>query len=143
MWSVLRHPNFRRLWLSQSASVFGDALVIVGIGLFVTHLTGDPRDVGIVLAAYALPLVTFLLLGGVIADRLPRRSVMITSDLVRGSAHTLLAVLIATGAVQVWHMVAIGAVHGSAEAFFRPAYTGLVPQTVPRTRSSTPKHWAG
>lgn len=131
MFSVLRSRDFRLLWLSQSASVIGDALVIVAIGLYVTRLTGNPSDVGLVLAAYSLPLVLFLLVGGVVADRLPRQTVMIASDITRGVLHGVLALLIAVGAVRVWQMVIIGVLFGSAEAFFRPAYTGLVPQTVP------------
>ena len=131
MLTVLRARDFRLLWLGQSASTIGDALVLVAVGIFVTRLTGDPGDVGLVLAAYSLPLVVFVLLGGVLADRLPRQRVMIASDVVRCALHATLAVLIATGAVQVWHMVVIGALFGTAEAFFRPAYTGLVPQTVP------------
>lgn len=131
MLSALRSRDFRLLWLSQSASVIGDALVIVAIGLYVTRLTGDPSDVGVVLAAYAVPLVLFVLVGGVIADRLPRQVVMVVADVVRGVLHGALALLIMTGAVQVWHMVVIGLLFGTAEAFFRPAYTGLVPQTVP------------
>jgi MFS family permease len=128
--SVLRSRDFRLLWLSQSASVIGDALVIVAIGLFVTRRTGNPSDVGIVLAAYSLPLVTFILFGGVLADRLPRQLVMVVSDLIRAALHGTLAILIATDVMQIWHMVVIGVLFGTAEAFFRPAYTGLVPQTV-------------
>ena len=131
MLAVLRHRNFRLLWLGQSVSMLGDAMVIVAIGLFVTRLTGNPSDVGIVLTAYAAPLVVFVLFGGVIADRLPRQLVMITSDVVRAVLHTVLAVLIGTGTVRIWHMVVIGLLFSTAEAFFRPAYTGLVPQTVP------------
>ena len=130
MLRALRSRDFRFLWLSQSVSVIGDALVVVAIGLYVTRLTGNPTDVGIVLAAYALPLVVFVLLGGVVADRLPRQQVMVASDLCRAVLHGTLAVLIATGTVRIWHMVAIGLLFGTAEAFFRPAYTGLVPQTV-------------
>ena len=111
-------------------SVIGDALVIVAIGLFVTRRTGSAADVAFVLAAYAAPLVMFVLIGGVVADRLPRRVVMVTSDLARAALHGTLALLIATGTVRIWHMVAIGLLYGTAEAFFRPAYTGLVPQTV-------------
>jgi MFS family permease len=129
--AALRSRDFRLLWLSQSASVIGDSLVIVAIGLYVTRLTGDPSDVGIVLTAYAGPLVVFVLFGGVIADRLPRQLVMVVADVVRCVAHGVLAALIATGAVRVWHMVVIGLVYGAAQAFFQPAYTGLVPQTVP------------
>ncbi len=131
MFRALRFRDFRLLWLSQSVSVIGDALVVVAIGLYVTGLTHHPSDVALVLAAYALPMVVFLLLGGVVADRLPRQLVMLTSDLVRALLHGTLAVLIATGTVRIWHMVVIGLFYGAAEAFFRPAYTGLVPQTVP------------
>ena len=133
MLSALRSRDFRLLWLGQSASTLGDALLIVAVGLFVTDLTGDPRDVGMVLAAYVLPLVVFLLVGGVIADRLPRQTVMIAADLIRGVLHGTLAVLIATGAVRIWHMVLIGLLFGTSQAFFQPAYSGLVPQTVPES----------
>ncbi|MEP6462891.1 MAG: MFS transporter [Frankiaceae bacterium] len=131
MISALHSRNFRLLWLSQSISVLGDALVIVAVGLYVTRLTGKPSDVGLVLAAYALPMVALILIGGVIADRLPRQIVMVVTDLTRAVLHGTLAVLIATNTVRVWHMVVIGLAFGVAEAFFRPAYTGLVPQTVP------------
>ena len=130
MLSALSARDFRLLWLSQTASVIGDALVLVAVGLFVTRLTGDPSDVGLVLVAYSLPLVLLVLLGGVVADRLPRQRVMVVSDVVRAVLHGTLAVLILTGAVRVWHMVVIGLLFGTAEAFFRPAYTGLVPSTV-------------
>jgi MFS family permease len=131
VFSVLRSRDFRLLWLSQSASMVGDGLVIVAIGLFVTRLTGDPSDVGLVLAAYSVPLVLFVLVGGVFADRLPRQTVMVVADVVRCVLHGILALLIATGAVRVWQMVLIGILYGTAQAFFQPAYTGLVPQTVP------------
>lgn len=130
MLTALRSRDFRLLWVSQSVSMIGDALVIVAIGLFVTGLTDRSSDVAFVLAAYAAPLVAFVLIGGVLADRLPRQTVMVTSDLVRAVLHGTLAVLIATGTVRIWHMIVIGLLYGTAEAFFRPAYSGLVPQTV-------------
>jgi MFS family permease len=129
--SALRSRDFRLLWLSQSASVIGDGLVVLVIGLFVTRLTGNPSDVGIVLAAYVLPLVFLLLVGGVVADRLPRQLVMVVSDSVRCVLHTTLALLIALDVVRIWQMVVIGLLYGTAQAFFQPAYTGLVPQTLP------------
>jgi MFS family permease len=127
---ALRSRDFRLLWFSQSVSMLGDSLVIVAIGLFVTRRTHQPSDVGVVLGAYALPLVVFLLIGGVVADRLPRQRVMVAADAVRMVLHATLAVLMATGVVRVWHMVVIGLLFGTAQAFFQPAYTGLVPQTV-------------
>ncbi len=128
---ALTFRDFRLLWIGQTASVIGDALILVAVGLFVTRLTGEPGDVGAVLTAYAAPLVLFALVGGVVADRLPRQTVMVVSDVIRGTLHGLLALLIATGAVRIWHMLVIGVLFGTAEAFFRPAYVGLVPQTVP------------
>jgi MFS family permease len=128
---VLRHRDFRYLWLAQTASVIGDCIVIVALALFVIELTGDATDLGLVLAAASLPLVAFLLLGGVWADRLPRHRVMVATDLVRFTLHATLAALIFTGAVRIWQLILIEALFGTAEAFFRPAANGLLPQTIP------------
>ena len=133
MRAVLREREFRLLWLGQSASTIGDRLVFVALALYVTQI-GSPTDVGLVLAAHAVPFVAFLLLGGVWADRLPRHLVMVATDVIRAAMHGLLAVLIFAGSVEIWHIVVIEAVFGAAEAFFRPAFTGLVPQTVPESQ---------
>jgi MFS family permease len=130
---VLEGPAFRNLWLAQTTSVVGDRLVIVALALFVTDLTGSATDVGLVLGAQTLPFVVFLLIGGVWADRLPRARLMIATDVVRAGLHALLAALIFTDVVEIWHLVAIEALFGTAEAFFRPAYTGLLPRTVPES----------
>jgi MFS family permease len=128
---VLGHRDYRFLWLAQSSSVIGDNIVLVALALFVIARTGSATDLGLVLAAQSLPLVTFLLFGGVWADRLPRHRVMIVTDLVRFTLHALLAALIFTGAVRIWELVVIEMLFGTAEAFFRPAANGLLPQTVP------------
>jgi hypothetical protein len=128
---VLRHPAFRNMWLAQTTSVVGDRLVVVALALFVTDLTGSATDVGLVLGAQTVPLVAFLLIGGVWADRLPRAKLMIATDVVRAALHLLLAALIFTDAVEVWHIVVIEALFGTAQAFFEPAYSGLLPRTVP------------
>jgi MFS family permease len=128
--AVLRHRDFRNLFFGQSASVIGDAIVVVAIALYVTDI-GSPTDVGLVLAAHTFPLVAFLALGGVWADRLPREKVMIATDLVRFALHAALAALIFAGTVEIWQIVVIEALFGAAEAFSKPATTGLVPQTVP------------
>jgi MFS family permease len=130
---VLGHRDFRFLWLAQSASVIGDNIVLVALALFVIQQTGSATDLGLVLAAQSLPLVTFLLIGGVWADRLPRHRVMIATDVVRFTLHALLAVLIFAGSVRIWQVVLIEVAFGSAEAFFRPAANGLLPQTVPES----------
>ena len=104
---------------------------MVALALFVIARTGSATDLGFVLAAKALPLIGFLLIGGVWADRLPRHRVMIATDLVRFALHGLLAALIFIGNVPIWQLVAIEVLFGSAEAFFRPAADGLLPQTIP------------
>jgi MFS family permease len=128
---VLRHRDFRLLWLARSASVIGDNIVLVALALFVIERTGSATDLGLVLAAQALPLVAFLLIGGVWADRLPRHRVMIATDLVRFALHALLAALIFAGSVAIWQLIVIEMLFRTAEAFFRPAANGLLPQTVP------------
>jgi MFS family permease len=128
---VLRYTNFRYLFLGQATSTVGDQAIVVALALFITQRTGSPTDLGVVLAAQTLPLVGLILFGGVWADRLPRHRIMIAADLTRCGLHTLVAVLIFTGAVEIWQLVVIEALFGSAQAFFQPAYTGLIPQTVP------------
>ncbi|MGD0455484.1 MAG: MFS transporter, partial [Solirubrobacteraceae bacterium] len=113
------------------ASVIGDRAVVVAIALYVTQSTGSATDLGLVLGGQTLPLVALLLFGGVWADRLPRHRIMIAADLTRAALHTLLAVLILSGDVRIWQLVAIEACFGAAQAFFQPAYSGLIPQTVP------------
>src|SRR5258706_9478225 len=124
---VLRHKDFRYLFLGQSASVIGDRAVVVAIALFVTQRTGSATDLGLVLAAQTVPLVALLLFGGVWADRLPRHRIMLATDLARALLHGTLALLILTGAVRIWEIVVIEALFGAAQAFFQPAYSGLVP----------------
>jgi MFS family permease len=128
---VLRHPDFRYLFLGQSASVIGDRVVVVAIALYVTQTTGSATDLGLILGSQALPLVALLLLGGVWADRLPRHRIMVVADLIRAALHTTLAILIFAGGASVWQLAVIEAAFGAAQAFFQPAYTGLIPQTVP------------
>jgi MFS family permease len=131
MRSTLAQRAFRNLWIGQTLSSVGDAMVLIVIGLYVTDLTGQGADVGVVLGAYAAPMVVFLLMGGVLADRMPRRTVMLWCDAARVALHGLVALLIAVDAAEVWHLVVIGVLFGTAGAFFRPAYSGLVPQCVP------------
>ncbi len=130
---VLRHRDFRYLFAGQAASVIGDRLVVVALALFIAQRTGSATDLGLVLAAQALPLVALILFGGVWADRLPRHWIMIVTDVARAALHAALAILIFTGAVAVWQLMVIEALFGGAQAFFQPAYSGLLPQTVPES----------
>jgi MFS family permease len=88
------------------------------------------RGVGLVLGASALSVAVFVLIGGVAADRLPRQLTMLVSDAVRCVAQAVSAGLLLTDHATVWKLVVLQSVYGAAEAFFRPAMLGLVPQVV-------------
>jgi MFS family permease len=132
---ALRERRFRLLWFGQTTSTLGDGLVPVALSFAVIQtLDRSATALGIVLAAHMLPLVAFVLVGGVWADRLPRQFVMLASDVVRGTSQAIAAVLLLTGAAELWHLVVLVAIYGTAEAFFQPAATGLVPATVSAAR---------
>lgn len=127
----LRGRSFRLLFASRSISVLGDNVAPIALAFAVFDLNGSASDLGIVLAARAVPLVLFVLAGGVWADRLPRHLLMVATDALRFFTQGALALLLITGNAQMWHLVALSVAHGFASAFYRPASTGLTPQTVP------------
>src|SRR5215218_5451353 len=131
LFGALRERRFRLLWLGQATSTLGDGLVPVALAFAVIQtLDGSPTDLGIVLAAQTLPLVVFVLAGGVWADRLPRQMVMLVSDVIRCVVQATIAVLLLSGHAELWHLVVLAAIYGTAQAFFQPAATGLVPATI-------------
>ncbi|HYZ19620.1 MAG TPA: MFS transporter [Gaiellaceae bacterium] len=129
----LTERNFRLLFLGRTISLFGNAFAPIALAFAVIELTDSPADLGIVLSAYMLAHLVFLLAGGVWSDRLPRHFVMVGSDLLSGGAQLAAAALILAGSAQVWHLVVLGALRGGASSFFAPASTGLVPQVVSPT----------
>jgi predicted MFS family arabinose efflux permease len=131
---VLREREYRLFFLGQAVSLLGDGMVNVALAFAVLDLTGSASELGLVLAARMLPLVGFLLAGGVMADRLPRRTVMIAADLVRVASQGAIAALLIAGVAEVWQLAALSAVTGSATAFFNPASTGLMPAVVSPAR---------
>ena len=131
---VLRLRNFRLLLLGRSVSILGDRMVAVALAFAVLEIGGSASEVGLVLAAATGPLVASVLVGGVVADRLPRRSVMVVADLLRVATQAALAVLLLAGAAEVWMLAALAAVTGLATGFFNPASTGLLPELVPPER---------
>ena len=131
---ALSEQPFRLLWLGQTLSRIGDSLMYVGIPFAVIHLTGSATDLGVVMAAFTVSRVGLILVGGVWADRLSRRLVMLTADVVRALSQGTAAVLLITGHAELWHLVAAAAISGAGTAFFGPAATGLIPQIVSRDR---------
>ena len=103
----------------------------VALAFAVLGLGGSATDLGIVLALSILPQVFFLLVGGVIADRMPRHLVMVASNLVAGLAQAVAAYLLISGNAEIWQLAVIGLVRAVSSSFFYPASQGIVPQTVP------------
>lgn len=126
---ALREREFRLLFTGQLISLLGDAFTSIALAFAVLSI-GNATDLGIVFAAKSVPLVTFLLVGGVFADRLSRRAVMLTADVVRMGTQGATAALFLTHSAHVWQVAVLQALAGTATAFFNPASTGLTPMTV-------------
>ena len=126
------HRDFRLLFLGRTTSFVGNAFANVALAFAVLELTGSKSDLGYVLAARALPQVLFLLAGGIWADRLPRHRVMVVSNVLSGLSQSAVAALLLSGHARIWELGGLAAVNGMSSAFFFPASTGIVPQTVPR-----------
>jgi MFS family permease len=131
---ALRERPFRLLFIGQAVSLLGDGMVGVALAFAVLEETGSASDLGIVLAARTVPLVAFLLVGGVWADRLPRRALMVTTDLIRFGAHGLMAALLIAGEAEIWMIAVLAGIAGAASAFFNPAITGVMPAVVSTER---------
>lgn len=131
---VLRERNFRLFFTGYTTSLLGAAMVPVALTFAVLDQGHGTADVGYVLAAETVPLVALLLLGGVVADRFPRRASMLGADLVRFVSEGVLAVLLLTGTPPLWAFMVLAGVLGAGQAFFNPAMTGLMPEMVSAER---------
>jgi len=126
---VLRERNFRWFFLGQCTSMLGDGMVAPALAFAILNLTGRVSDLGLVLAAGTAAQVLFMLAGGVIADWLPRKALMLSSDLLRAVSQGVMAVLLITGSARVWQLLVLQLVHGMAAAMFMPAVPGLIQAT--------------
>src|SRR4051794_18164359 len=99
--AVLREPEYRKLFAGQAASLLGGGVVNVALAFAVIGLGGGAADVGLVFAVRTVPLVACLLIGGVVADRISRRSVMIVADLMRVLSQGAIAALLIADSASV------------------------------------------
>src|SRR5687768_5041072 len=104
----------------------------VALAFAVLDITDSATALGQVLAAHTIPMVLFLLWGGVIADRLPRVPIIQVSNLVSGLTQAAIALLVITGTADLPIVIALSAIHGVVSAMSFPAMGGLMPQLVPR-----------
>jgi MFS family permease len=127
----LRERDFALFWIGWTISLVGDGFFLVAIAWQVFDLWNVPTALGIVGAAETIPLVAFLLVGGVFTDRFERRLVLIASSALRGACVALLGVLALTHVIELWHIFAISALYGAGQAFQGPAAGAIVPDLVP------------
>jgi DHA3 family tetracycline resistance protein-like MFS transporter len=131
MLAPLRLRDFRLLWSGMCVSLLGDGVFIVAMAWQIYALSNTPTALAVVGIAMTVPTIAFLLIGGVVSDRFDRRRVMLAADVARGLAIAVIAVLSLTGALALWHMIALVAVFGAATAFFGPAFDAIVPDVLP------------
>ncbi|MGH2969753.1 MAG: MFS transporter [Solirubrobacteraceae bacterium] len=127
----LRHRDFRLLWGGMCVSLLGDGVFMVAIAWQAYELSNAPTALSLIGIAMTVPTIAFLLLGGVVSDRMDRRRVMLAADVGRGIVVGLIAALSLTGALELWHLVALVAVYGAAAAFFGPAFDAITPEVLP------------
>jgi MFS family permease len=129
--AVLRdEPQYRLLFGSQVLSILGDRVTMVALPFAVLASGGRVADVALVSAAQFLPFVVLALPAGVWADRLDRKRILVASDALRMLCQLVAAALLLTDHAHIAHLAVIAAVYGAADAFFAPAFSGLLPTTV-------------
>jgi MFS family permease len=127
----LAERDFALLTTAALVSLLGDGFFSVALAWQVYSISNVPTALSIVGFAWTLPLVFFLLLGGVLTDRYDRRWLMIGADLVRAAAIGILGILAVMGSLELWHIIALIGFVGMGDAFFNPAYTAIVPDLLP------------
>jgi len=128
----LRIRDFALLFWGTAVSQFGDGVYLVAIAWQVYELSNAPTALSIVGVAWTLPMVMFLLVGGVMGDRFDRRRLMIVGDVLRAAAIGVIAVLAFTDALELWHLVVLVGFYGAGEAIFAPNFQAVIPDVVPQ-----------
>ncbi|MCH2337893.1 MAG: MFS transporter, partial [Pseudomonadales bacterium] len=130
MFSSLRNRDFKLLWVSNLAASFAMQMQMVARGWLIYDMTGSPLDLTWVMLAFMLPSLVFSLAGGVIADRMRKKSIMVTSQLFNTVATVLLATIIYQGDVTFAHFIYFGLFNGTVLSFSMPARSAVIPEIV-------------
>ncbi|MFC7910354.1 MFS transporter [Streptomyces sp. JHA19] len=122
--------NYSLLTASAFVTNLGSNGALIAAAFAVLEAGGDGGDVGLVAASRTLPLVLFLLIGGAVADRLPRHRVMVAANALNCVSQAVFAALVLTGEAELWHMMLLTALGGTGQAFFSPAAEGMLLSSV-------------
>ena len=132
MLTSLRYRNFRLFWLGSLTEHFGEFMEIAAILWLVNELTHSPLMLTIVGSSRFIPMILFPIVGGIAADRVNRRSMLIASLAGSGLLSICLGVLALTGVIAVWHLIVIGLLAGVSTSFNHPARQAILPNLVNR-----------
>ena len=127
----LKHRPFALLWAGQTTSRLGDNLYRIALAWWVLEKTGSATAMGTVLVLSQIPMLLFLLVGGVVVDRFPRIRIMFISDIFSGLVITFIAIFSWLDVLELWQIYLASISFGLVEAFFFPAYQAVVPQITP------------
>jgi MFS family permease len=129
---ALKNRAFALMWSGQTISRLGDSLYQIARAWWVLEETGSAVAMGTVALFSFAPMLIFLLVGGVVVDRLPRLRVMFIADILSGLAVTFVAVFAWLDLLELWHLYIASLIFGFVEAFFFPAYSAVIPTIVPK-----------
>lgn len=130
VFKAFQYRDFRLMWVGACTSSVGTWMQKVAQSWLVLSISGSPFLLGLDAFLGEIPIFLFSLVGGVVADRVERRRILLASQFVQMSCAFLLTLLIAAGLVRVWHILALSFVVGLAQAFGGPAYQALIPMLV-------------
>jgi len=128
---ALQNRDFRLLWTGTLGSYMAMQMVMVSRGYLAYALTGSAAVLGIVSLARGLPQLVFTLFGGVLADRVKKRNLLLVTQIITGGLALITAVLVSTGAIEIWHLIVLGALEGSVFSLNMPARMSFIPELVP------------
>jgi MFS family permease len=128
--AALQHRDYRLLWFGTLGSFTAMQMSMVARGYLAFALTGSATMLGVVMFARALPQFFFTLFGGVLADRLPKRNLLLVTQTLTGLTVLATAILVYTGLITIWQLVILGFIEGSIFSFNMPARQALIPELV-------------
>jgi MFS family permease len=132
VFKAFQYRDFRLMWIGACTSSIGTWMQIVAQGWLIYRLSHSPRLLGLDQFLGGLPIFLFTLIGGVVADRVERRKILLMSQWVQMASAAILTALVALGVVQIWEILSLSFVSGLAQAFGGPAYSALIPTLVDR-----------
>src|ERR1700734_3806819 len=132
VFKAFQYRDFRLMWFGACTSSIGTWMQIVAQGWLIYRLSHSAFLLALDQFLGGIPIFLFSLIGGVVADRLERRKILLGSQWVQMSTAGLLTVLVVTGSVHVWHILCLSFISGLAQSFGGPAYMALIPTLVDR-----------